>query len=594
MKVLTQILILYCSFISLSYGQFQDFFEDGDLATNPTWLGDLDHFKINEQQELQLNRSESGSSFIHTAYNLPQDCTWKMDFKINTAPSKSNNIVVYFMIDQPDLSKASGYFFKVGENGSDDALHLYRLDQGTEVLLASCTMGALAQSPAQLSLRIDRIENIWTIYTDYSKMGAPVEELMFMDETYDQMSQAYFALQVNYTSSKGKQYFFDNISAQAYVPDTTGPKLLSHELISPQYLILHFDEAIQTSSLGDLKLDFEPVFNSSVEANLLSSSSSSVALQFEKVPQSGVKYTMQCAGLQDEKGNLMTPTKVSFEVSEEASPGDLVINEILFDPQTGSQDYIELMNVSQKLLNLKSLTIRNVYKEGNEVTLEDAILLPKDGIIAFSKDTNAVKEVYKPLQNARFYEHKIPSLNKDKGNVTLHNSKSELIDSFSYQEDYHLQFLDNTKGVSLERIFPNSASTPENFVSGVELTNYGTPGYKNANLRKAKNLSEAYLQIENPVFSPNEDGQDDQLIIRLKYPESGYLSSIRIFDTNGQQVQTLCINRLSGTEDLLRWDGIMTDGGRAPIGHYFIVLEAFNLAGESILQKKHIKLLDFF
>ena len=57
----------------------------------------------------------------------------------------------------------------------------------------------------------------------------------------------------------------------------------------------------------------------------------------------------------------MNQTNLSgtFAVPETAIPGDLVINEILFDPYTGGYDWIEVYNNSSKLIELQNWSLAN-------------------------------------------------------------------------------------------------------------------------------------------------------------------------------------------------------------------------------------------
>jgi hypothetical protein len=41
--------------------------------------------------------------------------------------------------------------------------------------------------------------------------------------------------------------------------------------------------------------------------------------------------------------------ELPFAQTDTAKPGDVLINEILFNPYTGSYDFVEVYNVSQKL-----------------------------------------------------------------------------------------------------------------------------------------------------------------------------------------------------------------------------------------------------
>lgn len=592
MRNIVQILCLCLLFPALLTGQFSDNFSDGDLSMNPTWMGDVNNFKVNDIGQLQLDAPEAGESSIFLPIEIQADFTWEMDISLNFAPSDNNMARVYFQIDNSDVSLANGYYFEIGENLALDRLKFYRLDAGVPLLLAEGEMGALAQKPAQVSLRLDRVEGLWTVSTDYEKQGFPVEELNFFDDIYEFQTSGFFNIQTKYTSSNTDEIFIDNIVGKTFVPDIEGPVFVDFELLSDSQIQLNFNEAIQETSIDQLALDLNPnvTFDQAIITGALGNQ---VLLSFTESFQSGPTYTLNFEGLEDEKGNTMLPSSFNFVIPVSPSSGDLVINEILFDPLVGGTDYVEVLNRSNKILDLQGLKILNNSKD-DEKTISSAIILEPGEIIAFSEDMASTILDYSPIAEARIFEMDIPSFNKDEGNVSILLADNTVLDSYDYTEDQHLSLIDETKGVSLERIFPDAFSEPQNFTSGVKTTNYGTPGYKNANFRNETAMSEGIVTIENNVFSPNSDGDQDQLIMLINLPDVGYLSTVRIYNIDGQLIRTVQNNQVTGKEDIVRWDGIMDDGGKAAIGHYIVHFQAFKSSGETVQTKKHVKLLDFF
>jgi len=592
MKFITQILCLCWLFPSILTGQFQDNFSDGNLTDDPTWQGDITNFKVNDIGQLQLETEGAGESSLFIPISITEDFTWKMDVALDFAPSNNNRVQVFFFITDEDPSVANGYYFDYGENLAEDNLKFYRLDAGVETLLGEGELGALADKPADLSIQIDRVDGLWTISTDYEKQGFPVEEFLFMDDTYESETSGFFKLFSKYTSSNADAFVFDNILGETFVPDTEGPNYINFELTSDNSLLVRFDEAIESSSLGELNLSISPD-NSVNSVEIVGALMNELDIQFATSFESGPTYTVELSGLTDVLSNLMPPASFNFVIPVLPSEGDIVINEILFDPLVGGVDFVELINRSDHILSIQDLVLFNSTKEGSEEVISANVSLLPGAVIAITSDSSQTKSTYLPPSSARFLETKIPSFNKDEGNVSLLDLSGNVLDSYDYTEDQHISLLDETKGVSLERIFPNGPSTSENFSSGVQSTNYATPGYVNANYRDEGSLNADVFSLETSVFSPNEDGDKDQLIMFIKLPDAGYLSTIRIFNINGQLVRLLQNNQITGKEDIARWDGEMDDGGRAAIGHYIIEFQAFRDNGDVIRSRKHVKLLDF-
>ncbi|HMP29831.1 MAG TPA: hypothetical protein PKD85_09530 [Saprospiraceae bacterium] len=104
-----------------------DDFDDGDLTKNPTWIGNIDHFMTDAEGVLRLNSPLTGKSFIYTSYTAPDSLRLSLQLGLEFSPSASNLLRVYIFIDNPDITKANGYYLNFGENGSDDAIRLYKL-----------------------------------------------------------------------------------------------------------------------------------------------------------------------------------------------------------------------------------------------------------------------------------------------------------------------------------------------------------------------------------------------------------------------------------------------------------------------------------
>lgn len=593
MNRFTQILCLCLFFSSFVQGQFNDNFDDGDFTNNPTWAGDVDKFIVNDDLRLQLNDTESGSSVLYTPYSITEDFTWAIDLVMDFDPSNNNRLECYFMVDNSDLSIANGFYFSIGENLSEDNLKIFKLIDGVPSTepIAEGELGALAKKPATLKLRMERVAGDWSVFTSYDVNSVETFELAFSDDFLDDITDAFWVLNPNYTSSNATRFTFDNISATNYVPDTFAPKVTSFSAGNGNQVFMVYDEALDINAIDENNFGLDP----NIAIDLIefpSESDNEIILSFAENFSSALSYTLTVTDIPDLNGNVSDAESFTVEVAELVEKGDVVINEILFDPLAGGSDYVEIKNVSDKLLNLDGLRIANFDKdEANPVP--EGIFLRANQIVAFSEDTSLTISTYKP-QDYKLVEMNLPSFNKDMGNVSAVNKDGITLDSFDYTEDMHLSLLDDSKGVSLERIFTSSPTVEENFTSGVARTNYGTPGYENANSKEGITELEDVLTVENDVFSPNGDGQDDQLIMFLNFPDNGYYSTIDIFNIQGQKVRTLVSNQITAPRDIVRWDGTLDDGSKAYIGHYIVVMKAFREEGETLYAKKHIKLLDFF
>ena len=61
--------------------------------------------------------------------------------------------------------------------------------------------------------------------------------------------------------------------------------------------------------------------------------------------------------------------------------------------------------------------------------------------------------------------------------------------------------------------------------------------------------------------------------------ETGMIATLKIFDNQGREIQTLFSNELLGEQGSFTWDGVMANNQKAPIGIYIAVIEAFSTDG---------------
>src|SRR5438046_10369380 len=102
MRLFLLYLLVYPYF---NLSQNTDNFADGDFSSNPSWSGDNLEFKINISNQLQLNNTTAGSSFLSTANLLDSlnNIEWQFYIKQSFSPSSSTFGRVYLTSDQNNL-----------------------------------------------------------------------------------------------------------------------------------------------------------------------------------------------------------------------------------------------------------------------------------------------------------------------------------------------------------------------------------------------------------------------------------------------------------------------------------------------------------
>ena len=79
---------------------------------------------------------------------------------------------------------------------------------------------------------------------------------------------------------------------------------------------------------------------------------------------SGVYYTVTVNGVKDRSNNSKLMS-LPFVYAVTPAKEDIVITEVLADPYSGGEDFVEIFNKSTKFLKLDSIILRNAQKSEN-------------------------------------------------------------------------------------------------------------------------------------------------------------------------------------------------------------------------------------
>jgi len=279
------------------------------------------------------------------------------------------------------------------------------------------------------------------------------------------------------------------------------------------------------------------------------------------------------------------------------NPGDILINEVLFNPFPEGEDFVEIYNYSQKEIPVNYLFLASRDKDNEltqiyPLTTEKELFLPNT-YLALTKDTNAVFPFFKIKCLECFLQmEKFPSFNNDEDVIVLLDNEMEIIDEFHYTAKMHAPLLADKEGISLERTsFEIATNESTNWHSASTESGYGTPGYENSQIQSQDN-DRAIVTFEPESFSPNNDGYNDEYKIIYQTERSGYYINISIFDSAGRYVMHLAKNEVLGKEGVYAWNGKDKTGQRQNLGIYVIVVEIFDLHGNIHRFKDGVVLTD--
>lgn len=250
-------------------------------------------------------------------------------------------------------------------------------------------------------------------------------------------------------------------------------------------------------------------------------------------------------------------------------PGDVVINEIMFQPQPDLCEWLEIYNPGSHVINLRDWRISDQdTTEKRLLESHSAQIAP--GMFGVIAQDSSLFQFFSFDEKAYIIIKDFPNLNNLSDDVFLYDPLGEVIDQIHYLQDWG-----NGEGVSIERI--------QYEISGLDSSNWSpsaayegmTPGFKNSVFTEIVSSTETLSVSPNP-FSPDGDGFEDVTVISYLVDMTTSTINLRIYDVRGRCIRTLLGAVFSGSQGHVIWDGLDDSGSRARMGIYIVTLEGLN------------------
>ncbi len=302
-------------------------------------------------------------------------------------------------------------------------------------------------------------------------------------------------------------------------------------------------------------------------------------------------FDLHVPAVADCSGNIAR--ELILRMGEASVPrfGSLLINEIMYDPEEGAPEYIELYNPGQQFFDLQDLSV-DVVKEGALLTglaglSEHSRILCPGEYLVITRDVPHLMDAYDLELSGRWLELRdLPGLQNTGGTIYLANRSGDIMDVANFGNHLHMDLLNDAKGVSLERISADRPGTdPGNWHSAASIEGYATPGRKNS--QSVNDPGEMELvSVEPAVFSPDNDGYQDLLAITVSPEVQGCVLRIWITDLAGNRVRSLANNHIGGPSVTYVWDGEGDDRQMVSGGIYVIHVWGYHPASGNRWSRK--------
>ncbi len=361
--------------------------------------------------------------------------------------------------------------------------------------------------------------------------------------------------------------------------DLTPPRLTHWSIVGDSLIELTFDEV-----LGDeVYLPQQFVLEDFMVSNLDVFDEKTLRLFFDNRLETNVVYNLTVRNVSDCYDNIADELSIRVAIPIRPNPGEVVVNEVLFNPKPFGVDFIEIVNSSPHVLDLRALVFGQ-YEDGQLANLMHTVNHSQPffsgDIVCFTEDCSVLSQHYTHFDSASCLEVKqLPLLPDDEGVVHLYRNDGVLLDGFQYHEDWHHPLLNSNEGVSLERTtLEQPTQDQNNWASASKHIGYASPGKPNSQVLDS-GITARWQLINDPI-TPDGDGHNDVFVARLDLEEVDQVVQLSIYDRFGRLMATPVNNTLAGTRNNFLWSCRDESGALVPPDIYIMLLEIIHPDGE--------------
>lgn len=376
--------------------------------------------------------------------------------------------------------------------------------------------------------------------------------------------------------------------------DDLSPVLLAVDIVSKNKIAVIFSEPMDREMA--ITQHFYEILGLTISEITYNAGALDVEILLSTEIEINKDYLLHTTSLADECGNVMVESEISFSLVE-LEEGDVLINEVLFNPFTNGSDFVELYNNTSHTIDLADLKLATRDDSFKLKSIYDVsgIHFPFEAgaLLVFTRDSQNIVETYMNVANENVFQMaKFPSFNNDKGRVVVLNDSLTILDEFAYKESMHSMWLTSYDGISLERLeFEKATNDYTNWQSASSLVGFATPTIKNTQNEVEEGV-EVKVELASDVVSPNGDGYNDKLILSFHLDKTGYLANVYVFDVLGRKIKRLTNNDLIGNMNEIEFDLRDDQGNLLPMGTYLIYTELIHVEQRTQVFKKAFLVTD--
>jgi len=206
----------------------------------------------------------------------------------------------------------------------------------------------------------------------------------------------------------------------------------------------------------------------------------------------------------NENNNIAKQIKAGFQ------SGTLLINEIMYNPQSGNSEWFEIINNSTRKINLAGWMFKDSQNSLNTIT-ENINYIPKDSFIVVSENRSILNQYADISEKQVVIPETFSILNNDRDSLILIGPDGNNIDGLQYKSSWG-----KDKGRSLERRSAKKSSNLANNWSLAKSDQKASPG--RINTIAMRNYD---LKIDSVWITPKSIIEDDSGKVNIAIKNGG-------------------------------------------------------------------------
>ncbi|MFT5337835.1 MAG: hypothetical protein ACI9YL_001847 [Luteibaculaceae bacterium] len=244
-------------------------------------------------------------------------------------------------------------------------------------------------------------------------------------------------------------------------------------------------------------------------------------------------------------------------------PDSLWINEIMYEPEDGQQEFVEIYVPDTGWISLCNFTFQ--VNNTDEVS---SVQTPLKGPFIVLTKTPLPAELDVDLSSQHLF--KLPSLNNAGATIQLFSSQGKLLDSLEYKPQWHTGFSSERRGTSLELTDDGLLGKRAWFSSAASWG--ASPGKSNS--IRGRTADAWDVEVRNRLLDPWDVSNPKEIEIILSDLTPGTRINARVVHPRYGSIKQLLEDQMVPNFLELRWDGTVDNGGHiSAVGPYLIILQ---------------------